>query len=290
MYLIGEFSKIAHVSSRQLRHYDQLGLLKPVYTDPTTGYRYYSAKQLPQLNRILALKEMGLSLEQIKRLLADNISLDELRGMLEMKKAQIEQMVYEELARIRRIESRIEQIDVEGQMGDYDVVVKSVPAQRYLSMREVCHSPEMTVQFASRLYQTLPSQVGQGVLGAFVMVLYSEEFDPTHLDLGLGFVVGDAVADDFALALDAETRLTVSTLPAVREMLTITRFGVNQNCYNVLAMWAEANGYRLYGQMREVVLQFAPPDSLDDLVMEIQYPAERVLPAGDVPPFEALGG
>ena len=68
---LGKFSKIAQVSGRQLRHYDQLGLLTPEHTDPSTGYRYYSAKQLPRLNRILALKEMGLSLEQIKRMLED---------------------------------------------------------------------------------------------------------------------------------------------------------------------------------------------------------------------------
>ena len=68
MYQIGEFSKIAQVSGRQLRHYDQLGLLTPSHTDSSTGYRFYSANQLPQLNRILALKEMGLSLDQIKRM------------------------------------------------------------------------------------------------------------------------------------------------------------------------------------------------------------------------------
>ena len=64
MFRIGEFSRIAQVSGRLLRYYDEIGLLSPEFTDPQTGYRYYSAHQLPRLNRILVLKELGLSLEQ----------------------------------------------------------------------------------------------------------------------------------------------------------------------------------------------------------------------------------
>jgi DNA-binding transcriptional MerR regulator len=90
MFRIGEFSKIAQVSGRLLRYYDELGLLKPVRIDRETGYRYYSVEQLPRLNRILALKELGLTLDQIARLLEGSISTDEIRGMLIMKKAQIE--------------------------------------------------------------------------------------------------------------------------------------------------------------------------------------------------------
>lgn len=87
MFRIGEFSKIAQVSGRLLRYYDEIGLLSPEFTDPQTGYRYYSARQLPRLNRILVLKELGLSLEQIARLLDRDTSADEIRGMLTLRKA-----------------------------------------------------------------------------------------------------------------------------------------------------------------------------------------------------------
>lgn len=63
MFKIGEFSRLSRVSVRMLRHYDQLGLLTPSQTDSFTGYRYYSANQLPRLNRILALRDLGFSLE-----------------------------------------------------------------------------------------------------------------------------------------------------------------------------------------------------------------------------------
>jgi DNA-binding transcriptional MerR regulator len=81
MFSIGEFARLGGVSVRTLRHYDEIGLLRPATVDPDTGYRGYSAPQLTQLNRIMALKELGLSLTQARRLLA-GITVEELRGML----------------------------------------------------------------------------------------------------------------------------------------------------------------------------------------------------------------
>ena len=132
MFKIGEFAQIAQISARQLRHYDQLGLLRPDHTDQRSGYRYYSIRQLQRLNRILALKELGLSLEQIRPLLDDQISATELRGMLTMKRAQVEQSLAAEESRLRHIESRIAEIDRQGRIEGYDVIVKSVAAAPFL--------------------------------------------------------------------------------------------------------------------------------------------------------------
>lgn len=137
MFRIGEFSKIAQVSGSQLRYYDEIGLPKPSRIDEFTGYRYYSARQLPWLNRILALKDLGLSLDQIRRMLDEDVSAEEIRGMYTLKKAQIEQSVGDELSRLQNIESRLRQID-EGELPeDTEIVLKSIPEQPYLSLREI---------------------------------------------------------------------------------------------------------------------------------------------------------
>jgi DNA-binding transcriptional MerR regulator len=81
MFSIGEFARLGGVSARTLRHYDEIDLLRPAAVDPCTGYRGYTAAQLGQLSRIIALKELGLSLPQVRRLLG-GVTLDELRGML----------------------------------------------------------------------------------------------------------------------------------------------------------------------------------------------------------------
>src|SRR5215510_3300417 len=108
MFTVGEFSTLAQVSKRLLRYYDEIGLLKPSHSDKFTGYRYYSAEQLPSLNRILALKELGLSLDQIQRLLSGKVSTDEMQGMLLLKKAESERDLQAQLQRIRNIESRLQ--------------------------------------------------------------------------------------------------------------------------------------------------------------------------------------
>ncbi|MBM3536788.1 MAG: MerR family transcriptional regulator [Alphaproteobacteria bacterium] len=129
MFRIGEFSQIARVSGRLLRYYDSIGPLQPQRTDPATGYRYYSAGQLGRLNQILALKDLGLSLEQVARLLDGNISPNEIRGMLTLKKAELERTLSEEASRLLHIESRLRQIEEQGSLSNYDVVVKSAAAQ-----------------------------------------------------------------------------------------------------------------------------------------------------------------
>ena len=98
MLKIGEFSTIAGYMML-LRHYDDLDLFKPHFVDPENGYRYYNIDQLSDLNRILALRDLGFSLDQIGRLVKDNINPDEIQGMLKLKQAQIEQDIAEEQTR-----------------------------------------------------------------------------------------------------------------------------------------------------------------------------------------------
>src|ERR671938_983721 len=89
MFKIGEFSRLTQVTVKALRHYDRLGLLTPAHTDPFTGYRFYSAAQLPRLNRLLALKDLGLSLEQIGPFLDAELSPEQLRALLLVKQSEM---------------------------------------------------------------------------------------------------------------------------------------------------------------------------------------------------------
>ena len=90
MIKIGDFARLSQVSVVTLRYYDEMDLLKPVRVDTFTGYRFYSADQLPRLNRILALKDLGFSLEQIKLMLSDGLTSEQLRGMLTMQRKEVE--------------------------------------------------------------------------------------------------------------------------------------------------------------------------------------------------------
>jgi DNA-binding transcriptional MerR regulator len=127
MFSIGEFARLGGVSVRTLRHYDEIGLLRPATVDPDTGYRGYSAAQLGQLNRIMALKELGLSLTQARRLLA-GVTLGELRGMLILRRAQLAHEVEEHKNQLLGVEARLRSIAREDAMPADDIVTKKIPA------------------------------------------------------------------------------------------------------------------------------------------------------------------
>jgi DNA-binding transcriptional MerR regulator len=274
MFRIGEFSQIARVSGRLLRYYDSIGLLRPVRADPQTGYRYYSASQLSQLNRILALKELGLSLDQIGRMLDEKISPDEIRGMLMLRKAELERSLDEEAARLRHVESRLRQIDEQGALKDYDVVVKSAPAQPFLALRATFPGLDDVMATLHDVARTVAVRVPAQARDRLVVVAHSD-FDDEDLDLEIGFGLTRELKRTVLLADRRE--MAMSELPAVETLATLVRGGpLHQShlAFGALGVWMEANGYRITGPCREVFLDsFHSADA--DVVMEIQFPVVK---------------
>ena len=275
MFRIGEFSRIARVSGRLLRYYDSIGLLSPRRIDPATGYRYYTADQLGQLNRILALKDLGLSLDQVARMVRDEISPDEIRGMLMLKKAELERSLSEEAARLRHIESRLLQIDEQGGLKDYDVIVKSVAAQPYLSLRRTFADMTEVVSALRDVVGAVRPRVSDNLRGDLTVIAYSD-FDDENLDLEIGFVLKSAPARAIKVP---GLELTMNELPGVDTLATLVRAGpAHQShiAFGALGLWMEANAYGIAGPSREVFLElpFQRPDQQDS-VMEIQFPVAK---------------
>jgi DNA-binding transcriptional MerR regulator len=277
MFRIGEFSRIARVSGRLLRYYDSIGLLSPQRIDPATGYRYYSAEQLGRLNRILALKDLGLSLEQVARMVDGKISTDEIRGMLMLKKAELERTLSEEAVRLRHIESRLQQIDEQGALRDYDVVIKSAPQQPYLSVRRTYAGIGDVVAMLREVSRAATARIPESARDALIVVAHSD-FDDEDLDLEIGF--GLKQERTKPLALPGGLEMTVNELPAVECLATLVRSGpLHQShiAFGALGVWMEANSFQIAGTSREVFLQppFQRPDQ-EDVVMEIQFPVTKL--------------
>jgi DNA-binding transcriptional MerR regulator len=275
MFRIGEFSKIAQVPGSLLRYYDEIGLFKPAHIDQWTGYRYYSTRQLPRLHRILALKELGLTLDQVARLVDEEVSAAEIRGMLTLKKAQVEQTLHEEMTRLRSLEARLQQIDASSSSA-FDIVLKSVPSQGYLALREVLPNANAALIIMRELIQMLPERAERNLLGHFTTVVYSETLESDSLDIELGAVFTGA--DDVTVPLLNQRLLRVRQLPEIATMATVVRIGgFEQNCksYGAIGLWVENNGYRISGPGREVLIQPPRTQQLDEMVTEIQFPVER---------------
>ncbi|MEM6436878.1 MAG: MerR family transcriptional regulator [Cyanobacteria bacterium P01_D01_bin.115] len=273
MFRIGEFSKIAQVPASQLRYYDEIGLFAPIHSDRETGYRYYRVQQLASLNRILALKDLGLSLDQVKRLVEDEVSPEEIRGMLALRKAQIEQNIQSEAVRLRAVESRLQQLERKGQIQDDDVVLKSLPAQPFLALRHTCRDLSETFALVSDIGQTVPKQIQPKSLGRFAAVIHSELYEVNNLDLELGFLLNHDL--NLTVPLSHGLVMAVRELPPMATAVTTVRIGgpeKNIPCYSAIGTWAETHQYQLTGPGREVFLVPPKPGHESEMVAEIQFP------------------
>ena len=199
MLKIGDFSKLGQVSTRMLRHYDKLGLLKPSQTDQWTGYRYYTIDQLPRLHRIMALKELGLSLEQIAQLLdkGDDLPTERMRGMLLMRQAQLETELQEKHSQLARVEARLQQIEQYGQPSPYEVVVKPLPAQHVASLRQLVPTIAQMDYYCQVMYEQLYAglkQQGIRSLHSEITLYHNDEYTETELDVETALVVSPKTA------------------------------------------------------------------------------------------------
>jgi DNA-binding transcriptional MerR regulator len=274
MFTVGEFARLVQVSRRLLRYYDEIGLLKPSHTDRFTSYRYYSAEQLPQLNRILALKDLGLSLEQIQRVIQDNVSTNEIQGMLLLKKAEIEQHLEAEIRRIRSIESRLQAIRNAETNTPLDVIIKQIPAQSVLSVRTVIETFEHGMGLFGHIVNALPANISEGL---FFSIWHNGGPYERDSDVEIGRIITEK--SHAPIALPDGLKISFRELPAVETMATFVVKGFIENMhtgYGAIGTWAESNGYRFAGAPCEVFLQIPQTATGSDGITEIQYPLEPV--------------
>lgn len=272
MFKIGDFSRLSQVPVTALRYYDEVGLLKPVRVDRFTGYRYYSIDQLPRLNRILALKDLGLALEQIATLLDENLPLAQLQGMLRLKQAELQERVQTEGARLARVEARLRQIEWEGTMPEYEVVLKQVEALPIASAREVvataAQMPERCGVLCDAVGALLAQTATRGT-GPWFAIYHNSEHTEEDIDVEMA-----APLDRVGGTVPPESRATFRTLPPALMAAVVHHDGFETilQAYTALWRWLEANGYQAVGPYREIYLQ--GPEA-GTPVTEIQFPVEK---------------
>lgn len=274
MFSIGDFARHGRVSIRMLRHYDAIGLLRPAEVDPSTGYRSYEAGQLSRLNRIVALKDLGFTLHQVQDMIEDRIDPDELRGMLRLRRAELQAQIMTDTARLTQVEVRLRMIESEGRMPNDDVVVKEVAPVRVAELTAVAasYSPEHIGPASQPLYPELMARLrhaGVDIVGA--PISYYEDAPGED-----GAVVVHATAP-VAVEPDDKYDFAIVDLPGLPTAATIVHHGSMDNVVptgQALARWVDAHGYRAIGYAREIYLD-CPPE-FDKWVTELQSRVELV--------------
>ena len=272
---IGEFARVNQISIATLRHYEKTGLLKPMVLDPDTGYRYYSLDQLPRLNRILALKDLGFPLERIAQLLEEDLPLEQLRGMLTLKQVQTQQMIETEQARLTRIAARLRQIEQEGKMPTYEVLLKQVDALLIASFRGIVPLNGGLGQSYSKSYSKIAAYLDQQ---------HVQQTEPT-----LFLLHSRSEQREDGLYIDMETAIPLSApLPGNEQIAIRTLAGGLMACtihtgydlalgqaYAALYHWVKDNEYQIIGPARQVRLRHDEHMDPIQYVTEVQYPIAK---------------
>jgi len=266
MFTIGDFARHGRVSIRMLRHYDAIGLLKPARVDPHSGYRGYEAAQLSRLNRIVALKDLGFTLEQVTTIVEDKVGIDELRGMLRLRQAELANQLASDRARLAAVEARLRSIETEGAMPTNDVQVKRIEPVRVAELSDVAagFTPQSIGPVINRLFEEVCGHLETaGVTPVGPATAYYE-------DASEGGVLVHAAMPVNAPAVEG---VEIVDLPAIERAATIMHHGDMDNVLSTvqtLATWIEENGHTSAGYNREVTLKWAEDKS--EWVTELQEP------------------
>ncbi|TDV41362.1 MerR family transcriptional regulator [Actinophytocola oryzae] len=266
MFTIGDFARHGRVTVRMLRHYDGIGLLRPARVDPHSGYRGYDAAQLSRLNRIVALKDLGFTLDQVAAIIDDKVGIDELRGMLRLRRAELETQLTVDRARLAAVEARLRTIETEGAMPTDDVQVKKVEPVRVAELSAVAagFEPNAITPVIGPLYEELMNLLtAAGVSPVGPPIAYYE-------DAPGGGVVVHAT---FPVNVDAVEGTQVVDLPGFERAATIVHRGDMDNVLSTiqtLATWIDENGHTSAGYNREVYLEIM--GERDTWVTELQEP------------------
>jgi len=250
-YRIGEFSNLSGVSTKTLRFYDEIGLLRPATVDSRTGYRHYRPQQLEELASILALKSLGVPLAGVRDLLSPAGSGKDRRELLSELKRTIEQSIQSATQTLRCVNAALDELD--DSKRPIPIVVKHLPATPVASVRAEVASYADILRFEQELLNALPHHCVGGLRG----VLWHRCADSGALE-GEPFVA-------LRHKVPFRSYYDVKQLPATTVACAYSALDDHsaERSYDAIRRWISVRGYQLAGPKRETYL---------GQMLEIQFP------------------
>lgn len=265
LYKIGMFAGMNRVTVKTLRYYDEQKLLEPVYVDDENGYRYYEAGQMAQLQRILALKDMGFSIDDIRRILK---GADERALLLEKK-----QQILKELATLTAKLAQVESYLAKGSVNlASPVIVKELPEVIVCSMKQ-------RIQSYDELFTLMPQMGLQ--MESLECVCAKPEYCFTHY-LEEGYQEEDILVEICEAVTEQKadnSLVTFQTMPYIPQAACIFHKGsynTLHQSYAMLLAYIEENGYEICGNIRESYIDGVwNKETEEEWLTEIQIPVKR---------------
>ncbi len=264
---IGDFARRAGVTVRSLRHYEELGLLRPEWVDPDTGYRWYATYQVGTVNRLVALKELGFTLEQCRVLLDEQLSVEQLRGMLRLRRAEIQQRIASDTARLDEVAKRLTSIERGLTVTNSTLEFKPLPALRLAQVSAEVNDTVEIPTATRELFETLTARLesaGHPLEGRGIRTYYGRP-DGSKIDVATGIPVG-AAADPIdgleTVELDREEPAAAVVFRGPPDEIA--------DAWYTFEVALEEHGLESYGVNRQLFID--APDGADEWIVELQCP------------------
>lgn len=268
LYSIGMFSKISRLTTKTLRHYDDIGLLKPEHVDEENGYRYYTTSQLPKLHQIIALKQMGLALSDIKEVM-DNPKVIKL--YLKLKEEETIKNIREEEMKLMQIRSFSNMLDGEKKLL-YNPVVKEIPEVIVASVRQIARSYSDFFDITSNFMISQLEAMGcKYRVPQYCFTIYHDnEYKEKDIDIEVCEAVTELREDTEMIKFRV-----IEGMPLAVCVLHKGSYNNLRDAYSFTFKWIEENGYRVIGSIRESYIDgIWNKENEEDWLTEIQIQVE----------------
>lgn len=269
MFKIGEFSILTQVSIRMLRYYDETGLLKPAKTDKFTNYRLYSTEQIPILNKIIFLRDLGFNVSEIEVALK-NWDSEFIVNLLEQKRLNIQKTIQTEQDKLLKIELAKKDIRQEKIEIHYNVSIKAIPSYQVFSLRRIVPDYYAEGQMWKEM-SIFAKEHNISVSNETFTIYHDVEFKDKDVDIEVCAPVEQMGknAGDFCFR-------NTEPVPIMASTAVYGPFENIAGAYHAFANWlGEHNKYKIIGQSRQIVHRGPWNEQCPDKYLtEIQIPLE----------------
>ena len=250
-----------------LRHYDEIGLLKPETIDDSTGYRFYSVDQIPRVNHIQVLKQLGFSLIEIIGLMEKDLDSKQLMSLMINRRREISETIDFEKEKLLRVDTLIRFINKEDSNMNYDICVKSIPACKVISLRDIIpvYKDEGKLWDELRIFAEKNNIKN---MSPFYSIYNDVGYKESDVDVEVTICTNENITET--------DRIKTRELEEVPEMAVIFHegpFEEMRSTYHALGVWLSSNNYELNGPTRAIYHKGAwCEDDPSKYLIEIQAP------------------
>ena len=269
MYSIGIFSKMNRITTKTLRYYNEIGLLKPAYIDELTGYRYYSSKELSRINRIIALKQLGLSLADIKEI------IDEPKGIefyLKVREQELRKNILIESEKLLSVQNYRKRLRGEVIM-TYNPVLRSLPEVIVASMRVNVESYNNYFEVVPKMGEEMKLLGAECAEPAYCFNIYHDgEYKESDIDVEVCEAVVDYCNDSEIVKFKQVKGVDIALC-----ILHKGSYDLFREAYAFAYEWIKDNKYKIIGLSRESYIDgIWNKDDESEWLTEIQIPITKV--------------